>query len=147
MIIKQATDLLKVGGSIIDGIFGNKAQADEAKAKLNKAIADGTINLNTLQAQTNLKAAEHPSLFVAGARQSLFWVCTIGFAYQFVVLPLTISITAVVTGLAPDIAGQYQEALSLDTGPLMALASTLLGFGGLRTFEKHKGVARNSMKA
>lgn len=91
-----------------------------------------------LQAQANIEASKHPSLFVAGARPAILWCCCLGLFLQFFVMPIA---DWVVTVWYPEIV-----LFELDTGALMTLTLSLLGVSGLRSFEKSKGVARENLK-
>jgi hypothetical protein len=59
-------------------------------------------------------------------------VCGLGLAYQFVVRPLGNGLLAW--------RGQGMPLPELDVGTLMALVTGMLGFGGLRTYEKQRGL-------
>ena len=94
-------------------------------------LAKGQIEANTQQ-------AKHPSLFVAGARPAIMWICALGLLTQFFIMPIAEWATAI----------WMPEVLlpELNTGELMTLTLSLLGLGGMRSFEKSKGVARENMK-
>ena len=94
-------------------------------------LAKGQIEANTAQ-------AKHPSLFVAGARPAIMWICALGLLTQFFIMPIAEWATAI---WMPEI-----TLPSLATGELMTLTLSLLGLGGMRSFEKSKGVARENMK-
>ena len=94
-------------------------------------LAKGQIDANTQQ-------AKHPSLFVAGARPAIMWICALGLLTQFFIMPIAEWATAI---WLPDV---YLP--ELNTGELMTLTLSLLGLGGMRSFEKSKGVARENMK-
>lgn len=87
------------------------------------------------QTDINLEEAKHPNLFVAGWRPFIGWVCGLGVFYHFIGFSLMewcISVLKL-TGITPP---------KLDTDGLMSLVIALLGMGGLRTFEKIRGVNR-----
>jgi hypothetical protein len=94
-------------------------------------LAKGQIEANTQQ-------AKHPSLFVAGARPAIMWICALGLLTQFFIMPIAEWATAI---WLPDVL-----LPELNTGELMTLTLSLLGLGGMRSFEKTKGVARENMK-
>jgi len=89
------------------------------------------------QAQTavNLKEAESTSIFVAGWRPFVGWVCGSAYAYNYVVGPLVHYI-----GKMYDPA--FPPPIALDLSELSILLLGMLGIGGFRTFEKVKGVAK-----
>ena len=101
------------------------------------ATAQQKMELQALLAvhATNTAEANHPSLFVAGWRPFLGWCGGIGMAYTFLIQPLG-SWAAMVAD---------QPALPvMDTSVLMTLVLTMLGMGGMRTFEALKGVKRSA---
>ena len=90
------------------------------------------------QIAANAEQAKHPSIFVAGARPAIMWICALGLLTQFFIMPLAEWVTAI---WMPEI-----SLPKLATGELMTLTLSLLGLGGMRSFEKSKGVARENMK-
>ena len=88
-----------------------------------------------MQAAVNAVEARHRSLFVAGWRPFIGWVCGVALAYQFLILPL---ISWIVT-IAMD-APIYPPVV--ETGALYSVLLGMLGLGGLRTYEKAAGVTK-----
>jgi hypothetical protein len=69
------------------------------------------------------------------------WVGVAGLAYQFLGYPFMQWAWAVGQGV--DLITQGLNAPpDLDVEQLLTLLAGLLGFGGMRSFEKHRGVAR-----
>jgi hypothetical protein len=99
----------------------------EAKIRAEADLRTALFNLDAAQAQVNANEAANPSLFVSGWRPFIGWVGAAGLAYHFVARPLLI-------GLG------WTSLPSLDN-MLFELVFTMLGFGGLRTYEKIQGVA------
>lgn len=129
-----AEAVVGVAGKVLDKFVEDK----DLKTKLNAELQSQIIALDLAQAQTNLEQAKHSSIFVAGARPAIMWVCCIAFAWQFILAPIAS------WGLII-----WYPALILpvlDTQSLMTLMLSLLGLGGMRTAEKFKGVARSNMK-
>jgi hypothetical protein len=126
----------------VAGVLDKVIEDKDQKAKLAHEIATMSEKLAAenaaLQAQANVEAAKHPSLFVAGARPAILWCCTLGLFLNFFVMPIADWVVAV---WYPDVV-----LFELDTGSLMTLTLSLLGVSGLRSFEKSKGVARENMK-
>lgn len=108
-------------GSAVDKIFTNDEEKMQAQAILNKIAQKPAI----LQAEINKIEAQHRSIFVAGWRPAIGWVCAIGLAFPFVINPLVEWV-----GFAGP---------SIDMDRLMELVIALLGLGTLRTFEKLTG--------
>lgn len=86
------------------------------------------------QTDINLIEAQNPSLFVAGWRPFIGWICGLGVFYHFIGFSLMEwSIRVFRLNIEPP---------KLDTDGLLGLVIALLGMGGLRTFEKVRGVNR-----
>jgi hypothetical protein len=129
-----AESVIGVAGKVLDKFVEDK----DLKTKLAHELKSQIVSLDLAQAQTNLEQAKHPSIFVAGARPAIMWICAFGLAWQFVFQPIAI------WGLAVsnlDIALPH-----IQTEGLLTLTLSLLGLGGMRTAEKWKGVQRNNMK-
>ena len=87
------------------------------------------------QLEVNKAEAAHKSLFVAGWRPFVGWTCGIALAWHFVGRPL------VVFGIT--VAGvDTPELPTFEMESLLTVLLGMLGLGGLRTFEKTKGVSR-----
>lgn len=99
----------------------------EAKIKAEADLRDALLQLDVAQAQTNAAEAENPNLFVSGWRPMIGWVGAAGLTYQYIVRPFAV--------------GLGWAALPALDSSLLELVFAMLGFGGLRTFEKIKGVA------
>jgi len=84
-----------------------------------------------LQVELNKIEAAHRSLFVAGWRPAIGWVCALGLGYEYLANPLLSFILA-----------HYHLAALPRTGvkELYPLLFAMLGFGGLRSWEKKKGL-------
>ena len=138
-----------VAGSLVEGL-DNLITSDEERAQAMLKLQEQLMKPQIMQALTTLKEAEHPSVFVAGWRPALGWVAASGLFWEFVLRPILASGLHMLslTGWANP-ASCVQAAAELpflDTAQLMALVSVLLGVAGYRTFERTKGVARESIK-
>ena len=136
-------DLLKsvigpILGPLIDRIPDPNERA-RAKEKIEAEMLAAMTALVQGQLEINKVQAQHQSVFVAGARPFLMWVCGAGYAWQFVLQPL-LSWVLVAAGL------DFEPLPILDIGPLATLTMGMLGLGGLRTYEKRLGVARTNIK-
>ena len=87
------------------------------------------------QVDVNKNEATHRSVFVAGWRPFIGWTCGVALAYHFVLHPLILFVVALV-GIA------IPELPAFDMGSLMTVLMGMLGLGGLRTFEKAKGLTK-----
>ena len=129
-----AESIIGVAGKVLDKFVEDK----DLKTKLNAELKSQIISLDLAQAQTNLEQAKHSSIFVAGARPAIMWICAFGLGWQFVFQPVAVWAIAV---------GGIDVVLPIiETEGLMSLTLALLGLGGMRSFEKSKGIQRNNMK-
>lgn len=134
-VIAALPGLGSVVGAIFQGLDGLFTSTEEKEAAKLRVITE-MQKPHIMQALTNLKEAEHPNWFVAGWRPAIGWVCALGLGYQFLLYPFA-SHLAFFMGFPADLP-------ALDAAMLMTMTINLLGLGGLRTFEKFKGVARSS---
>jgi hypothetical protein len=124
-------------------LTGLGAVADTISAALGKFFPDKTqverdhaaLALAALTAQTDINKAEaaNPSVFVAGWRPSIGWVCSAALAFQYIARPLLMWGFSLAHQAVPVLPGIDDNLWQLMLG--------MLGLGGLRTFEKVKGVA------
>ena len=126
--------ILGLAGPILDKFVEDKDTKNQIAAQLEQQL----VGLQAAQAQANIEQAKHPSLFVAGARPAIMWICALGLLTNFFIMPMAEWATAI---WSPGI-----ELPSLQTEELMSLVLALLGLGGFRSFEKSKGVARENLK-
>jgi hypothetical protein len=142
-------DLLGIG-SIIEGVgkvAGDLYTTD--KERMEMALEERRLDLeekridqetDLAQVEVNKIEAASTSTFVSGWRPAVGWVGVAGLAYQFLGYPLMQwcwafgqGVDIIPKGLAPPPDLQVEQ--------LMTLLAGLLGFGGMRSFEKSKGVA------
>lgn len=106
---------------IIKRFVPDPGQAAALKAQLDTAY----LNLMDNQAKTNQAEATNGSLFVAGWRPFIGWICGLGLLYS-IVQPIA-------------------HAPVLDTSNILELLLCMLGVGTMRTIEKVQGVATQSI--
>ena len=128
-----AESVIGVAGKVLDKFVEDK----DLKTKLTHELKSQIVSLDLAQAQTNLEQSKHPSIFVAGARPAIMWICAFALGWQFIFAPI------ISWGLV--IWYPIVELPSLQTAELTSLVLALLGLGGMRSFEKSKGVQRNNM--
>lgn len=126
-VIQNPVDALRAAQEIIARL---QAKQDEIDRMLIEAVK--------AQSEVNKVEAQSPSLFVAGWRPFIGWVCGVGAAYAFIVQPgITVALWAWHGASGP--------APVPDMSQLMAMLGGMLGFGGLRTYERVVGVDRSNM--
>ena len=128
--------------AIVNKVIPDKAAAAAATAQLQAMAQQGALNeemaqltsITTAQSDINKVEAASTSVFVAGWRPAIGWVCAAAFSFEFLIRPL------IQWGCA--LAG-HPVVLSRVDSTLTQLTYALLGMGAMRTVEKFKGVAGN----
>ena len=100
---------------------------------------DQEVKLLLAQINVNAVQAQHKSIFVAGARPAAIWAGVFAMVWSGIVHPILTWVWAFaeMTGDAPPL---------MDTGALVTMLGGLLGVSGMRSYDKHKGTANNSLK-
>lgn len=108
------------------------AQSQEFELAMKKLAAEAEnalaqVNVNQAEAQTG-------SLFLAGWRPLIGWVCGISFALNLLIFPITVYLFALF--------GHTFVGPTFDMETLMVVMTGILGLGmgGLRTYEKLKAI-------
>jgi hypothetical protein len=125
--------LLPMLGEVLDRVVPDKAAATKARAELESKLLEAAASQASQQAATNQVEAGHASIFVAGWRPFIGWVCGAGLAWAFLLAPMMAWILPAVGVVA------VMPVLQIDY--LMELIVAMLGLGALRSFEKVRGVA------
>lgn len=86
------------------------------------------------QLQANVEEAKHESLFVAGWRPFIGWICGAAFALHFLAIPIALWGRVYFGWSLPTSVPVF------DMNTLLTVLLGMLGLGGMRTFEKMKGV-------
>ena len=136
MAFDPLTGAFELGGKLIDRLIPDPAAKSAATLQLMQMKANGdlaqlTADTEVAKAQIEVNRAEaaSSSLFVAGGRPFVIWVCGAAMANDFIVRPF-----ALFTASILRISGATWP--SLDMQSLMPLLLGLLGLGALRTYEK-----------
>jgi len=116
----------------LTGCCLDKVANDAAKAELMRMSVAGELQQITGQIEVDKVEAASNSMFVAGWRPYIGWVCGTGLAYQFLFRPLA--------QMVVDIAGWHAALQALDLGTLMTLLTGMLGMAAARTVDKINGV-------
>jgi hypothetical protein len=135
------TTLIPILGNLFDRVFPDPKAAADAKLEVMRMAQAGELaqlnadlQLATGQIEVNKAEATSGSMFVAGARPFILWICGISLGYVALIEPIARFVATVVYGYR----GSFP---AIDTSLTMQLLFGLLGLAGYRTFEKVKGVA------
>jgi len=123
----------------VTGLLDKFIEDKDQKAKLAHEIATmaerHAQERALAQVATNREEAKHKNVFVAGWRPFIGWTCGVALAWHFVLAPLVLFI-------AGWLGVQMPTLPEFDMDSLMTVLLGMLGLGGLRSWEKTKGVAR-----
>ena len=115
----------------VTGLLDKFIEDKDQKARLSHEIATlaekqshealkGQLEINKME-------AAHKSLFVAGWRPAIGWICALGLLYNTIIVNLL---------------GIWLEVDPVDTTWLVPVMMGLLGLGAMRSYEKVNQVAR-----
>lgn len=129
------TSLIAPITSILDKFIEDKDQKNKLAHEIATMAEKQAHEANMAQAETNQAEATHRSIWVAGWRPFIGWVCGVALAWHFVLSPVVLFIAAWFNVVLPVLP-------QFDMGSLMTVLMGMLGLGGLRTFEKTKGLTK-----
>ena len=112
----------------------DKEARAKAERELEANLADHLAKIDIAQLEINKTEAAHRSIFVAGWRPFIGWTCVVALCYTYVVQPIVMFIMAQT--------GNLVTLPQIDLAAMMPVLMGMLGLGGLRTFEKFKGVSK-----
>ena len=123
----------------VTGLLDKFVEDKDQKAKLANDLATmadkHAQQIALAQIEVNKAEAASGSLFKGGWRPAVGWVCAIAFAYHFIIKDLII--------FGASFAGaELPELPEFDMGTLLTVLGGMLGIGGLRTYEKQKGITK-----
>jgi hypothetical protein len=125
-----AETITSVAGKVLDKFVQDK----DLKAKLDHELNMAFHEANLAQTEINKVEAASQNMFVAGWRPFVGWTCGVALMYHFLLLPLLHFILRAT--------GNEKEEGRFDFSHLSTILMGMLGLGGLRTYEKLRGVSR-----
>ncbi len=140
--------LLPVLSSVLDRVIPNTEKRREAMEELTKMQFNGEMQLLLKQIETNQGEAQSTRLFVSGWRPFVGWICALTFALTAITkifLPTFIILYAAIFDIqALKLKLLLTQLSAIDTDYFTTILFGLLGlgFGGLRSFEKLKGLTK-----
>ena len=123
-------DAIAAGLKVLDKFIPDP----EAKAKAETELRNSLMAWDASQNKVNEVEAAHSSVFVAGWRPFVGWTCGVAFAYHYVLQPLSLFLLAAF--------GKTLALPAFSMESLLTVLLGLLGLGGLRTYEKYRGLTK-----
>jgi hypothetical protein len=127
--------LLGPATQLLDKFVEDKDKKNELAHEIATMAERHAQELAKGQLEINKAEASHRSIFVSGWRPFVGWTCGFALCYHFILAPLIL--------FGVGISGHTVPPLpAFDMGSLMTVLMGMLGLGGLRTFEKTKGLTK-----
>ena len=112
---------------LLDKFIEDKDQKNALAHEISTMSERHAQELMKGQLDVNKTEAAHKSLFVAGWRPSIGWVCSLGLLYNTIIA---------------NILGIWVDLPEIDTTLLVPVMMGMLGLGAMRSYEKVNSVAR-----
>ena len=119
--------LLEPATKLLDKVIEDKDQKNVLAHEIATMAERHAQKLAQGQLDVNKVEAAHKSLFVAGWRPAIGWVCAIGLFYNVILA---------------NIIGIWVDLPAIDTTLLVPVMMGMLGLGAMRSYEKVQGVSR-----
>ena len=114
---------------LIEKLIPDKDAREKATAELERLDQAGELQVMLAQIAANRAEGQHASMFVAGWRPMVGWICAVALANNFLIVPYV---------------GAFTDAVQpLDMGVMMPILMGMLGLGGMRTWERLSGKERH----
>ncbi len=126
MSITGIGEVADLATTVVNKIWPDKTQEEQQQIAYAVAVVQGQLDTNKAEAASQ-------SVFVAGWRPFIGWVCGSGCAWNWVGLPVANFLTTLF--------GHPLNLHAADLSEMMPLLIGMLGLGGMRTYEKLNGVA------
>ena len=126
-----AESIVGVAGKVLNKFVDDK----DLKVKLQHELKTAFHAANLAQIDLNKQEAAPQSMFVAGWRPFVGWTCGVALAYHFLIAPLL--------GFVLVLYGIDTPMPEFEFSQLSTILMGMLGLGGLRSYEKMKGVHRD----
>ena len=122
LIGSEVAQPIEAIGNVVDKLFTSDEERAQGKLLMEKLAQ----HPSDLQVELNKVEANHRSIFVAGWRPFIGWVCGTGLSFVFVINPVIQWFT-----------GKPGPVMPVDV--MLELILAMLGMGALRTYEKVQG--------
>jgi|TARA_R110002012_G_scaffold18278_1_gene67448 hypothetical protein len=119
---------------LLDKFIEDKDQKNQLAHEISTMAERHAQELAKGQLEINKAEAQSRNVFIAGWRPFIGWTCGVAMAYNYVIHPILMFTLAQFN---------YLVAIpALDLSEMMPVLMGMLGLGGLRSFEKYKGISK-----
>tara|TARA_R100000951_G_scaffold114161_3_gene117844 strand:- start:11853 stop:12254 length:402 start_codon:yes stop_codon:yes gene_type:complete len=119
---------------LLDKFIEDKDQKNQLAHEISTMAERHAQELAKGQLEVNKAEAQSRNVFIAGWRPFIGWTCGFAMAYNYVLQPILIFVLAQFDYLV--------QLPGLDLSEMMPVLMGMLGLGGLRSFEKYKGISK-----
>lgn len=128
-------DAVAAGLQVLNKFIPDPAAKAQAEADLRASLQAWDKS----QTDVNAVEAANPNLFVSGWRPSIGWTCSITLALYYIPLAVISNALWVWSCLETKTLVPHPDMGMQD---MMGLLGSILGLGGMRSWEKYKGLAK-----
>ena len=121
------SSLIGPATKLLDKVIEDKDQKNALAHEIATMAERHAQELAQGQLEVNKVEAAHKSLFVAGWRPAIGWVCALGLFYNVILA---------------NIIGIWVDVPEIDTTLLVPVMMGMLGLGAMRSYEQVQGVSR-----
>ena len=129
------TSLIAPVTGLLDKFIEDKDQKNALAHEIATLAEKQAHEAQLAQIKVNQEEAKHRSIFVAGWRPFVGWVCGVALAYHFILAPIILFSVSIIGVQIPELPSFNMETLT-------TVLLGMLGLGGLRSFEKYKGLTK-----
>jgi hypothetical protein len=120
--------------SLLDKIIPDKDLREKLSHQIATMAERHTQEQVMAQIEVNKVEAAHRNMFVAGWRPAIGWICALGMAGNFLIIPFV--------NMGLELTGTDVLIPMIQLAEMMPVLMGMLGLGAMRSFEKAKGVSR-----
>jgi len=128
--------LLEPATKILDKVIEDKDQKNALAHEIATMAERHAQELAKGQLEVNKAEAAHKSLFVAGWRPFIGWICGVAMLANFLLIPMANFIL--------DLSGSTNTIPLIELETMMPVLMGMLGLGAMRSYEKVKKVSREN---
>ncbi len=121
------------GAKLLNRWFPDPAEKAKAEMEMMQLLQTQEMQVILAQLQVNAMEAQHQSIFVAGWRPFVGWICGLAFAFSTMIHPMLAWYGRSRGWPAPP---------TLDADLMLYVLGGMLGLGGFRSLEKVKGASK-----
>lgn len=131
-------DAIGAGLKILDKFIPDANARAQAAEDLQKAMLDASAKAESDQRDIDKTEAGSASMFVAGWRPAMGWLCVIALGYDWLIVPW-------VEWWAQVVAFKLPVLPHLESAETQTVLYAMLGIGTLRSVDKAKGIDTKSV--